>query len=274
MASLLLHKPTLGTVERTIQRQGVRSRGRVQFARRFVGEPVAIPCCNARDAVMEILLFVVFASVVIALAIFSALQAKKRREALAALAASLGLRFDPEQDSSVDERYPFLSKLNTGSNRYASNRLSGDYRGHPVELFDYHYETYSTDAKGRRQTQHHHFAYFVLHLPRRFPELTITREGVLSKLAQAFGYDDIDFESAEFSRKFCVRSRDKKLAYDLCHARMMEYLLANDDLSVEVDEHCLATFRAGHLDAAVAARDLDRLVKIRELIPDYVWTGN
>lgn len=220
---------------------------------------------------MEILLFVAFAGVVIALAIFGALQAKKRREALAALAASLGLRFDPEKDWSVDERYAFLSKLNTGSNRYASNRLSGSHRGHSVEVFDYHYETYSTDSKGRRSTQHHHFAYFVLHLPRRFPELTITREGVLSKLAQAFGYDDIDFESAEFSRKYCVRSKDKKLAYDICHARMMDYLLLNDDLNLELDEHCLATFHSGHLDAARAVRDLDRLVEIRNLIPGYVW---
>lgn len=223
---------------------------------------------------MEILLFVFFAGVAIALAIFGALQAKKRREELAALAATLGLRFDPEKDWSVDERYPFLTKLNTGLNRYSANRLTGSYRGHEVEVFDYHYETHSTDSKGRRSTQHHHFSYFVLHLPERFPELTITREGVLSKIAQTFGYDDIDFESAEFSKKFCVRSGDKKLAYDICHARMMEYLLANDDLNLELDEHCLATFHAGHLGAALIARDLDRLVEIRDLIPAYVWTRN
>jgi hypothetical protein len=226
------------------------------------------------NTVMELLLIVTVAAVAIALAIFGTLQAKKRREALAALAASLGLRFNPEKDRSVDERYAFLRKLNTGSNRYASNRLAGTYRDHSVEVFDYHFETYSTDSKGRRSTHHHHFAYFILHLPRRFPELTITHEGVLSKLAQAFGYDDIDFESAEFSRKFCVRSRDKRLAYDICHARMMEYLLANDDLNLELDEHCLATFHSGHLDAARAARDLDRLVDIRNLIPEYVWEGH
>ena len=40
-----------------------------------------------------------------------------------------------------------------------------------------------------------------------------------------FGYQDIKFESAEFSKTFCVRSPDKKFAYDVCNAKMMEYLL-------------------------------------------------
>jgi len=30
-----------------------------------------------------------------------------------------------------------------------------------------------------------------------------------------------------------VRSRDKKFAYDVCHPRMMEYLLARRDLAIE-----------------------------------------
>jgi hypothetical protein len=122
------------------------------------------------------------------------------------------------------------------SNRYVFNTLSR-LPGHGVTAFDYHYETHSTDSKGHRQTHHHYFSCFLLHLPRSFPELVIAREGFFSKVAQAFGYDDIDFESHEFSRKFCVRSPDKKFAYDICNARMMEYLLANDDLTIELTRH-------------------------------------
>jgi hypothetical protein len=66
--------------------------------------------------------------------------------------------------------------------------------------------------KGNQQTNHHYFSFFFLTLPMGFPELRITKEGLFSKIAQAFGYDDIDFESAEFSRAFCVRSKDKKFA--------------------------------------------------------------
>lgn len=221
---------------------------------------------------MEGLIIFAFIGLIIVIAVFSAIAAKKRREALAALAGSLGLQFDPQKDRSIDNRYRFLTKLNRGSNRYARNKLTGTYRGHEVEVFDYHYETYSNDSKGSRQTRHHHFSYFILHLPQRFPELTITREGLLSKIAQAVGFDDIDFESAEFSKRFCVRSADKKFAYDICHPRMMEYLLANDDLSLEIEEHCLATFFHGRLAAPKIAANLDRLVQVRELFPDYLWT--
>jgi hypothetical protein len=103
--------------------------------------------------------------------------------------------------------------------------MRGNYRGHEILAFDYHYETDSTDSKGHRNTNHHWFSFYLLFLPRSVPDLTIVPEGIFSKIAQAFGYDDIDFESAEFSRKFCVRSADKKFAYDICNSRMIEYLL-------------------------------------------------
>jgi hypothetical protein len=159
---------------------------------------------------------------------------KKRRDAMTLLAGRLGLAFRHERDYGLADRYAFLDKLRQGSNRYAYNIMSGSYHEHEVAAFDYHYETYSRDSKGRRQTSHHHFSFFVLQLLESFPELTIAKEGFLSKIAQAAGYDDIDFESHEFSRRFVVRSKDRKFAYDFCNARMMEYLLEHPDISLEV----------------------------------------
>jgi hypothetical protein len=146
---------------------------------------------------------------IIALVIWGAMAAKKRREELASLSLRLGLSYRAEKDYAMTDRFEFLDALARGSNRYAYNILSGTYQAHEVLVFDYHYETHSTDSKGRQQTHHHHFSFFILLLPQSFPELLITREGFLSKIAQAFGYDDIDLESAEFSRTFCVRSKDK-----------------------------------------------------------------
>ena len=53
------------------------------------------------------------------------------------------------------------------------------------------------------------------------------------KLVQAIGFDDIDFESAEFSRKFFVKSPDKRWAYDVIHQETMDYLLQAPDAAVE-----------------------------------------
>lgn len=218
-----------------------------------------------------IFIFILFAALVIVASIYGAIAARKRRDALAELAARLGLRFSPENDRGLAKRFEFLNKLAQGSNRYAFNVLSGDYHGHEVLAFDYHYETHTTDSKGNRQTHHHYFSFFILVLPRSFPELTLAREGVFSKIAQALGYADIDFESAEFSRTFCVRSKDKRFAYDVCHAQMMEYLLANRDLTLEIEDRALALAFGSRLSAEDIERNLRRLLEIRAHLPEYLF---
>jgi hypothetical protein len=220
----------------------------------------------------EILFFILIVAAVIVGAIFSHRAAKKRQQDLMELAARLGLSFTPERSQQVALRYAFLDRLGKGSNRYAFNVLSGTHHAERVAAFDYHYETHSTDSKGRRQTHHHYLSCCVLDLPIDCPELLVGRESFLSKIAQALGYDDIDFESAEFSRTFCVRSKDRRFAYDICNPQMMEYLLANRDLNLEIENTTLALLFVGRLDPSEYERNLDRLIQIRSLIPDYLFT--
>lgn len=220
---------------------------------------------------MQIAIIILVVGLFIVLAIAGAAAARKRREELAVLAGRLGLNYRADKDHSMAGRFDFLDALATGSNRYAYNILSGVYQQREVLVFDFHYETHSTDSKGRRRTHHHHFSFFILTLPQNFPELRISREGFLSKIAQAFGYDDIDLESAEFSRAFCVRSRNKKFAYDVCHPQMMEYLLANRDLSIEIEGSALALAFGQCLSATEIESNLSRLLEIRSRLPDYLF---
>lgn len=219
-----------------------------------------------------ILIFILLGVLVIVAVIYGALAAKKRREELSGLAARLGLRFDPADDRVLANQFEFLDHLAQGDNRYAFNVLSGEYQRNEILVFDYHYETHSTDSKGHRQTHHHYFSFFILMLPVGFPELRITKEGLLSKIAQAFGYDDIDFESAEFSRAFYVRSKEKKFAYDVCNSQMMEYLLANRDLSVEIERNALALAFDSQLSAQEIEFNLQRLLEIWLRMPEYLFT--
>lgn len=213
------------------------------------------------------------AVLVIAGIVAGVVAARKRRDALLQLAVRLGLEFHPEKDYELPRQFRFLNKLRQGQNRYAFNRLAGHYGGHPVRVFDFHYETQSGDSNGNPRTQHHYFSFFMLLLPREFPEVTIAREGLLSKLVQAFGYDDIDFESAEFSRKFCVRSKDKRFAYDVCNPRMIEYLLANPDLTLEIEGPILALAFPSCLKPERIEPNLQRLVTVRELLPAYLFNS-
>jgi len=205
--------------------------------------------------------------------IYGLIQARKRLEGLNELALRLGLNFSAAEDYELAERYSFLKQLAQGENRYARNVLSGTYQQDQVLAFDYHYETY-TEGKGGRQTHHHWFSFFILTLPMVFPDLTIRRENLLTKVAEVFGYQDIKFESAEFSKAFCVRSPDKKFAYDVCNAQMLEYLLANRDLSVEIENQVLALVFNTRLSVEQIEANLQRLVEIRSRLPEYLFTNS
>jgi len=215
-----------------------------------------------------IILFGIFMVVVV---VWGLVAARKRREAMAELAARLGLGFRAGRDPALVDGFSFLNKLRQGSNRYAFNILEGGYQGHRVHVFDFHYETHSSDSKGRSRTQHHYLSFFILIVPHPFPELTIAPEGWLSKIAQMVGYDDIDFESAEFSRAFVVRSRDKRFAYDICNPKLMEYLLANRDLALEFDGPAIGLGFSRRLAPAGIEHNLNRLLHVRSLIPEYLF---
>jgi hypothetical protein len=217
--------------------------------------------------------FVAVVVIVIIGAIFNAIAQRKRREGLFELAQRLNLDFRGGQDFDILGRFGFLKQLAQGDDRYAVNVLSGNYRQNEILAFDYHYATYHTDKNGTHKDDHW-FSFFILTLPAVFPDLTIRRENFLTRVAEAFGYQDIKFESAEFSRAFCVRSPDKKFAYDVCNAKMMEYLLANRDLSIEIENEVIALAFSTRLSVEQFEFNLQRLVEIRSRLPEYLFTQN
>jgi len=221
----------------------------------------------------QIFIFIGFIIFIGVMAYFGHLRAKKRREALERLALELGFDFTPEKDLSFPARYGFLEHMDDGHRRYAFNIMSGNVDGTQVHIFDYHYETYSRNNKGRRTTHHHYFSIFTLGLPMPFPELNIEREGFFSRIGQAIGFDDIDFESIEFSQRYKVKSRDKKFAYDFCNARMIDFLLKQRDLIIEVDRDTLALTFKGQLEIEAVRPNLQCLQNIRSLMPKYLFNS-
>ena len=156
-------------------------------------------------------------------------KARARREALEALAVRLGLLFDESRDSSHDEQYAQFGMFRRGHGRAAYNTLSGNREiagtPHKLVMGDFTYRQTSGSGKNRRTTTYH-LSYLLLHLPLPgVPDLFIRPETVMDKIGAAMGFDDIDFESAEFSKKFLVKSSDRRFAYDVITPRLMEFLL-------------------------------------------------
>jgi hypothetical protein len=176
------------------------------------------------------------------------LEARKRREALAALALRLGLDFDPRVDRSIHRAFGH-DLFRKGSVRKATNNLFGPMHicGYPIQvrMGDFQYDTGSGKS---RQTHRISFACFLLPFVGT-PDFLVRKEGLGDKLLGGIGFDDIDFESEEFSRRFWVKSEDKRHAYDVIHPGMMEFLLEGPTPHLEVVEDvCLILEGTGRWD--------------------------
>ena len=219
---------------------------------------------------METLLIIGVIIVIIGAIAWSIYAAAKRRKELGEWAASKGLSFYDAKDYSFDEQYPTFNVLRRGANRYAHNHLTGTYNDHDFHGFDYHYETYSTDSKGRRQTHHHHFSCVILNSPIPLQELFIRPEGFFDKVTELFGANDIDFESLEFSKKFFVKAPDKKWAFDVIHQRTMEFLLDAPRFTIQFERESAIVFRSNRFSPLEFGEAADVVLGIWERFPDYL----
>lgn len=175
------------------------------------------------------IIIVAVVALIIAGAIHASKLAKARREALSTWAAGRGWRFDPERRPAprLEDRFARFSR---GRKHEVYNTVEGRTTLGPfdceIQTGDYRYETESTDGDGNSSTQVHRLSYLLVDLgDRSMPSVQIRKEGMFDKMKAAFGFEDIDFESEEFSRKYYVTSSDKRFAYDLFHPRMIELFL-------------------------------------------------
>jgi len=173
-----------------------------------------------------VLIIIAAIGAAIGFAIWNSRMKDKRHKELAGWAQANGLKFLPDKDHSVWMRYQPFKCLQRGEDRYAYNIMVGTSGTRVMSAFDYHYETHSSDSKGNRQTHHHYLSALVVDAGLPLKPLFIRPEGLLDKVTEFVGIEDIDFESAEFSQKFFVKSPDRRWAYDVLHQKTMELMLA------------------------------------------------
>lgn len=222
------------------------------------------------EGIFPVLLIAGVIAIVVVGAIWSYYAAKKRREDLARIAASVGFEFFTDDPYGLAGRYGDLHPLDQGDRRYAYNVLAGEKRGYPLLGFDFHYQTYTTDSKGRRQTHHHYLSAFALTVPFPMKPLVIRPERLGDKIAGFFGFDDIDFESAEFSRRFYVKGPDRKFAYDVIHARMMEFLMGRSDLSWNIQGSTILVHFGSTVAPGAFLPTFDSMLGFVERLPEYL----
>ena len=216
------------------------------------------------------LIFVLVAAAIIVLGILAHQQAKKRRMALAAWASSRGLAFDPTHDSQMNDRYPGFKCLRQGDDRYAYNVMEGRAGGRPISAFDYHYETHSTDSKGHRTTHNHHFSAVIVATGLPLKPLVIRKEDFFDKIGEFLGFDDIDFESTEFSKAFYVKSPDRRWAFDVIHQETMEFLLASPRFALEFQQSDVIAYRGRTFKPEDFEAALEVIAGVLDRLPEYL----
>jgi hypothetical protein len=214
-------------------------------------------------------LFVVGIIAIVALAIyFGWYLKKKRREALAGVAASLGLEYSSEDPYGLDS-YPF-ELFGRGDGQGTENVLSGAWQGIDLKEFDFWYYDQSTDSKGRTSRTYHRFSCALMELPIDGAALTIAPETLFTRMADHLGFHDIDFEDEKFNREFQVKCKDKKFATDLIDARMMQWLSASKGWSFELTGPNLLCY-CGRLGPTELIPLLGTLKAFRDHVPRVVY---
>jgi len=210
--------------------------------------------------------FVGVAGLIVALITWGIIRARERREAMARLAAELGLQYYAADPWDLPARYQHFGLFNTGHSRRASNILAGAIDGRDVQAFDYQYTT------GSGKDQHTScFQVTMLTMPILAPRLSLRRENFLDTIASWVGHDDIDFESEAFSKRYCVKCDEPKFAYDIFHARLIEYLLARGDApAMEMNGPLFLLYDSGSGQVENVRRLLAIGHEILRSIPDYV----
>lgn len=219
---------------------------------------------------MEVLALLVVIAVAVA-SIVAAFHLKaRRREAFRAFALQNGLQY-AEPDPFDLLGWPF-NLFRRGDGRGIENVLWGTWRQKPIHAFDYWYYTETTDSRGRRSRSYRRFSCALVEVPASFPHLELAREDLFSRLADHLGLEDIEFESPEFNRRYNVKAKERKFAYELIDARMLEWLVDFDQgLAFEVmGNRVLAYGRRAKPSGLLGL--IGTAVMFRDHIPRVAWS--
>ena len=192
---------------------------------------------------MEILILVGAVIAVVVSLVLGWYLKTKRRGAFVTFAAQHGFQYSADDPFGLVV-WPFRL-FTRGDGRGVENVVWGEVRGVPVTAFDYWYYTQHTNSRGQSTRSYHRFSCALVEVAASFPYLEVAREGLLSALADRLGFEDIELESPEFNRRYNVRAADRRFAYTLLDARMVDWLVSFDQgLAFEVLGNRVLAYRS------------------------------
>lgn len=214
-------------------------------------------------------LFLCFIILVVVLVLVGQAQAKARREKFGAFVAVQGWSFFPDRRRDPGDDFPGMPLFGQGSNRYAENLLRGTFQNCTVMAFDYHYETIFGTGDDRRTIN---YWFTVVMASPGFPlkPLMIRKSGFFDSIASFFGNDDINFESAEFSRRYHVTAPERRWAFDVITPQNIEFLMHRNPDALTMNNSWLMLYESRVDDPSAILPLFSTVTGLLERMPEYV----
>ncbi len=217
---------------------------------------------RSADAPFPVFILVILA--VVAGIIWSVVASKKRRDMLRQFALEYGFEFTASP-GDIHRKYQIFTPLDAGHSQSSQNLIHGRRGELGWEMFDYRYVTGSGK---HRQTHRHGIA--AASIPLALMPLTIRPENFLDRIAAAVGFDDINFESEEFSRAYHVKCSDRKLAYDIIHPQMIEFLMGISRIEWQFAGNMVLLHRSGNYEPDELLHVMRVVEGFMERVPEFV----
>ena len=191
---------------------------------------------------LPILLAVLSVALVGGLIAYSFKLERDRTEALQALAATMGLTFQPRIDDDLARSFGDLPLFGRGHSRKGTNLLSGQRDGTELRLFDYRYTT----GGGKNSHTYQQTVALFPGAGRGLPDLLLAPENIFHKIGQVFGYQDIDFESApDFSSHYLLRGSDEMAIRSAFNIGALQFFGTHQGWHVEVMGGTVGIYKSG-----------------------------
>jgi hypothetical protein len=152
----------------------------------------------------------------------SAAFARKRTQALTAVALQIGFNFEGNNWNDPGKGESLKTTLFTkGRSRTFRNIMSGSSGGFPVSVFDYSYVV----GYGRSQRTCAQTIATFSKSGLQMPEFAMEPKGLMGKIGDAFTHKNINFEShPEFSRHYQLRGPDQEKTRALFSPGLLSFI--------------------------------------------------
>lgn len=165
---------------------------------------------------------------------------KKRREAISNYAEDLGIKFHEQLPSADGQAFSHFGIANKGRGQKAKNAVIADSGVLRMTIFDYEFTT----GSGKNRTTHRQSMVLAHSDSLQTPSFTISPESFLHRIADWFGFKDIDFdEDPEFSNAFLLKGEDVEAIRQFFDSKRRSAFVGLPKVAVESKPGCFVFYR-------------------------------